>query len=77
MKNKGSNEKLKRLVYKRRINFIFFGIFIQAIVAFGLSFTSFTLKGAYFPQLLAAITYSSILYSWLKKKGKIDKYIHD
>jgi hypothetical protein len=68
-------ERFKKIIFKRKINFIFFGILVAAICAFALSFTPFTLKGTYFWQLLATISTYSMLYSWLKKTGKIEKYI--
>lgn len=66
-------KKLRYFILKSWVNFILFGILIQVPVVIFLSFTSFSLKGAYIPQLIATIIFMGILYYQLVTKGKKPK----
>lgn len=60
-------EKIKRLILKRSLNFVAFGIIVTIVVLWILSFTPLSVKGGYFIQIIISLIMFYSLYELFKR----------
>lgn len=60
-------EKFKRLILKRSLNFVAFGVVVTIVVLWILSFTPFSVKGGYFLQIIISLIMFYSLYELFKR----------
>lgn len=61
-------EKIKRLILKRSINFVAFGVIVTIVVLWIHSFTPFSVKGGYFIQIIISLIMFYSLYEFFKRR---------